>query len=101
VRIERIAISHEGDGISLGFDITNYPDKPPGKWEGRGYTTAFIEIDFFDIREIYLRTNQNTYRGNIDIRKNNEENLFIVKITCSLGAEFIAGAGIIQSVSGL
>jgi hypothetical protein len=69
VRIERIAISHEGDRISLGFDMPNYSDKPPSKWEGRGYTTTFIEIDFFDIREICLRSIDNTYRGNIDIKK--------------------------------
>jgi hypothetical protein len=79
VRIERIAISHEGDQVRIGFDMPFYADKPPMKWVERGYTTTFIEIDFSDIKEVGLKSN-NTYRGNIDI-KTDDKGGFIVNIT--------------------
>lgn len=100
LRIEKIEISREGDRITIGFDLPIFPDKPPIKWLERGYTTAFIEIDFFDVKEVNIRSNQNTYRGDIQIKKDVEADIFIVKIIGSVETVIKAGAGIIQSIKG-
>ncbi|MFG6117612.1 Imm50 family immunity protein [Halobacillus sp. MO56] len=99
IRIERIAISHEGDQVQIGFDMPFYADKPPMKWVERGYTTTFIEIDFSDVKEVGLKSNNNTYRGNIDIKTDSKGD-FIVNITGEVEAQIKAGAGLIQTVSG-
>lgn len=100
VRIERIEISCEGDRISIGFDMPYYADNPPKKWVEKGYTTTFVESDFFDIQEISLISNKNTYRGNIDIEQDDDRSIFIIKISGSVEAEIKAASCIIQSVSG-
>ncbi|WP_458411883.1 hypothetical protein ACNQFZ_13610 [Schinkia sp. CFF1] len=76
-----------------------YADKPPIKWVERGYTTTFIEIDSSDIKEVGLKTNNNTYRGHIDIKTDDKDG-FIVNITGIVEAQIKAGAGLIQIVSG-
>lgn len=100
LRIEKIEISHEGDAITIGFDLPIFPDKPPKKWLERGYTTAFIEIDFFDIKEVNIKSSENTYRGDIEIKKDVETDIFIVKIQGTVKVELKASVGIIRSVKG-
>ncbi|WHY02534.1 Imm50 family immunity protein [Neobacillus sp. DY30] len=100
LRIEKIEISREGDRITIGFDLPTFPDKPPKKWLERGYSTAFIEIDFFDIKEVNIKSIENTYRGDIEIKKDVETDIFIVKIIGTVETLIKAGAGIIQSVKG-
>jgi hypothetical protein len=100
IRIEKIEISREGDRITVAFDLPIFADIPPRKWVDRGYTTTFVEIDFFDIKEVSLKSNNNTYRGNIDIKTDIGSGDFIVKITGTVEAEIKAGAGLIQSIRG-
>jgi hypothetical protein len=100
LRIEKIKISSEGDRITLGFDLPIFPDKPPKKWLERGYKTAFIEIDFFDIKEVNIKSSENTYRGDVDIKKDSDEDIFIVNIKGTVEVLIKAGSGIIQTVSG-
>jgi hypothetical protein len=100
LRIEKIEISREGDRITVAFDLPIFADKPPAKWVDGGYTTTFAELDFFDIKEVVLKSKNNTYRGNIDIKKDIVTGDFIVKITGTVEAEIIAGAGLIQSIRG-
>ncbi|MED4462235.1 Imm50 family immunity protein [Metabacillus fastidiosus] len=99
LRIEKIEISREGDRITVGFDLPFFADEPPKKWLERGYTTTYIEIDFFDIQEVNIKSSKNTYRGDINIKKD-EADIFIVNITGTISAEIKAGSGIIQSVRG-
>ncbi|MED4229377.1 Imm50 family immunity protein [Neobacillus cucumis] len=100
LRIEKIEISSEGDRVTLGFDLPFFPDRPPKKWLERGYTATFVEIDFFDIREVNIKSSKNTYRGDIEIKKDIETDIFIVKIHGTVEAEIKASVGIIQSVRG-
>ncbi|WP_041964384.1 Imm50 family immunity protein [Mesobacillus selenatarsenatis] len=100
LRIEKIEISREGDRLTVGFDLPFFADKPPKKWiEGR-YTTTFVELDFFDIQEVSIKASSNTYRGDIDICKDEQTDLLIVNITGTVEAKIIAGSGIIQTVNG-
>jgi hypothetical protein len=100
LRIEKIEISREGDRITVGFDLPFYADKPPKKWLERGYTTTFVELDFFDIHEVNIKSSSNTYRADINIIKEDEADIFIVHITGTIDAVIKASVGIIQSVSG-
>ncbi|MEH6939542.1 Imm50 family immunity protein [Bacillus sp. JJ664] len=100
LRIEKIEITREGDRISVAFDLPIYADKPPRKWIERGYTTTYVEIDFFYIKEVSLKSNNNKYRGNIDIKKDVDIGDLIVHIGGTVEANIKAGAGLIQSVSG-
>ncbi|RHW43428.1 hypothetical protein D1B31_01850 [Neobacillus notoginsengisoli] len=100
LRIEKIEISREGDRITIGFDLPMFPDKPPKKWLEKGYSTAFIEIDFFDIKEVNIQSNESSYRGDIEINKDNEADIFTVRIIGTVKTSIKAGVGIIQSVKG-
>ena len=62
VRIEKIAITLEGDQISIGFDMPFYSDKPPIKWVEQGCATTFVEIDFSDIKEVAIKSDNNGLR---------------------------------------
>lgn len=100
LRIEKIEISREGDRVTLGFDLPFFADKPPKKWIERSYTTTFVELDFFDIQEVSIKARSNTYRGDIDISKDEQTDFFIVNITGTVEVKIIAGSGLIQSVNG-
>jgi hypothetical protein len=100
LRIEKIEISREGNRITIGFDLPIFPDNPPKKWLERGYSTAFIELDFFDIKEVNIKSIENTYRGDIEIKKDVENDIFIVKVIGTVETLIKAGVGIIQSVKG-
>jgi predicted AlkP superfamily phosphohydrolase/phosphomutase len=100
LRIEKIEISSEGDKITFAFDLPFFPDKPPKKWIEKGYTTTFVEIEFFDIKEVNIKSTKNTYRGDIEIKKDVEADIFIVKIIGTVEAEIKASVGLIQSVRG-
>ncbi|MGG3890090.1 Imm50 family immunity protein [Metabacillus fastidiosus] len=99
LRIEKIEISREGDRLTVGFDLPFFADKPPKKWVERKYTTTFVELDFFGIQEVSIKARSNTYRGDIDICKDEQTNFLIVNITGTVEAKIIAGSGLIQ-VSG-
>ncbi|SDX06338.1 Imm50 family immunity protein [Paenibacillus sp. CF384] len=99
LRIEEIKISREGDRITIGFDLPVFADNPPKKWIEGGYTTVFVELDFFDIQEITLRSSNNTYRGNIDIEKD-DLGFININISGTVEATIKAGSGLFQSVRG-
>jgi hypothetical protein len=100
LRIEKIEISREGDSIKVGFDLPIFADKPPTKWVERGYKTTFVEVDFFNIKEVSLKSSNNTYRGNISVNTDDDTGNLIVNITGTVEAKIIAGVGLIQSVNG-
>ncbi|MCO1604047.1 Imm50 family immunity protein [Desulfosporosinus nitroreducens] len=99
VRIAQIKILDEGDRISLVFDMPYFADKPPKKWVGLGCNTAIVQVDFFDIKEVMLKSIDNRYRGSIEIEKD-KEGMIIVEVTGSIGAKIRAGVGMIQSIEG-
>jgi len=99
LRIEKIEISREGDRLTVGFDLPFFVDKPPKKWIERRYTTTFVELDLFGIQEVSIKARSNTYRGDIDICKDEQTNFLIVNITGTVEAKIIAGSGLIR-VSG-
>ncbi|WP_148930827.1 Imm50 family immunity protein [Paenibacillus methanolicus] len=97
--LKNLRISREGDRITVSSDMPVFPDNPPKKWVEKSDSIAFVELDFFDIQEVILRSNNNTYRANIDIEKDEAGDL-IVSISGTVQAKIRAAVGIIQSVRG-
>jgi hypothetical protein len=99
VRIAQIKILDEGDNISLVFDMPYFADRPPQKWVNLGYNTVVVELDFFEIKEVMLKSINSRYRCNIEIRKDKDDT-YIIDITGSIEAKIKAGVGMIQSIKG-
>jgi len=96
VRIACINISDEGSRVTLIFDIPNYADFPPEKWNG--FNVAVIEIDFFGVTRLQLDTISNTYRGDISIEKNSD-GLLEINVKGNLTLSIVADSGLIQRIS--
>jgi len=96
VRIARIAISDEGNRVTMIFDIPKYADFPPIKWDG--CNVVVIEIDFFCITKLQLDTISNTYRGDISIEKN-LDGLLKINVKGSLNINIVAEHGLVQHIS--
>jgi hypothetical protein len=73
VEIEKIAlfslqIENDRPSLGLGFDIPDFPDILPTKWEDKGYNTCRMGIDCHGIRDLQIQ--------NLPIRE-----VFFVNIT--------------------
>lgn len=99
VRISQIKIHDEGDRVSLIFDMPYFADKPPKKWVTLGHNTVIVQLDFFDIREIMIKSNSNKYRGSIELVKDIDGTILIT-VTGTIGAKIKAAIGMIQSIDG-
>lgn len=97
VRISALKILDEGRRVTIQFDMPVYTEKPPQKWVDSGYNTVFVEVDLFDIREISLKSMDKNYRGDIEIKKD-ENGLIAISIHGSIQATIKADVGMIQSV---
>lgn len=99
VRIDKIEILDEGNRISLIFDMPYYADTPPEKWKVNSYNSTVVQIDFFGIRELAIRSDNNIYSGTIEIYKN-DSNLLNILIEGTVEMKLVAEVGTIQSVGG-
>ncbi|MCE5285509.1 MAG: immunity 50 family protein [Pelosinus sp.] len=99
VDISEIKIHDEGDRVSLIFDMPYFADKPPKKWASLGHNTVIVHLDFFDIREIMIKSNTNKLRGSIDLVKDIDGTVLIT-VTGKIEAKIKAGVGMIQSIDG-
>ena len=99
VRIAQIKILDEGDKATIIFDMPNFPDKPPKKWANLGYNTAIVQLDFFEVEEIMIKSMNNRYRANIEIITD-EIDTITVNVTGSVEAKIKARVGMIQSIEG-
>lgn len=99
VRIVAVKIEDEGKKISINFNIPKFADKPPKKWKDLNYNTVFVQLDFFDIQELTLKSSNDKYRGDINIELD-KDGKFNINISGSVCMNLKADYGIIQSVSG-
>ncbi|ENQ3105773.1 hypothetical protein ACEOWJ_001760 [Bacillus cereus] len=99
VRIVAVKIEDEGKKVSINFNMPKFADNPPKKWEQLNYNTVFVQLDFFDIQELTLKSSNDKYRGDIHIELDKDEK-FNINISGSVCMNFKADYGIIQSVSG-
>ncbi|MGG5773670.1 Imm50 family immunity protein [Bacillus sp. X2(2017)] len=99
VRIEGIYIKEEGRKVTLHFDMPFYAENIPKKWSNLGYNSIALQVDFFDIHSLEMKTSSDTYRGNIDINKD-EKGLLDINVTGEIRAKIKAEYGFIQSING-
>ena len=99
VRIYSLKILDEGDRITLSFDMPLYADKPPEKWVNQGYNKVFVEIDFFDVHELWFKSDERRYRGDVKIVQDTG-GMFTVEINGTVQAKIKASVGVLQSVNG-
>ncbi|MCM3138649.1 Imm50 family immunity protein [Bacillus safensis] len=99
IRIEGIHIKEEGRKVTLHFDMPYYAENPPKKWGQLGYNSISLEVDIFDIHSLEIKTSSDTYRGNIEINKNDQD-LIEITITGEVTATIKGDVGLIQSVNG-
>lgn len=50
-----LQIENDQPSVGLGFDIPNFPDILPPKWEGKGYNTCRMGIDCHGIRDLKIQ----------------------------------------------
>ncbi|MCB2343327.1 Imm50 family immunity protein [Clostridium estertheticum] len=99
VRIAEIKLLDEGDKVTIVLDLPKYAENPPKKWNGLGYNTVVVEIDFFDIKEVYINSLKRGFKGNVEITLNPDKTISVI-ITGSVEARITAEAGLIQAVRG-
>ncbi|CRM66978.1 MULTISPECIES: Imm50 family immunity protein [Pseudomonas] len=49
-----LQIENDRPSVGLGFDIPEFPDILPKKWEGKGYNTCRMGIDCHGIHELKI-----------------------------------------------
>lgn len=78
VNIIKIEVKESGDRINIGFDMPCFPKNPPDKWIKSSYDAVYIELNFFDIREMSLISSEKKYVGDIELSK--EDDLYVISI---------------------
>lgn len=96
VRIEELAILREGDKIKLVFDMPKYVDNIPRKWLQGGYNAITVELNFWNIQNFNMYSNNLETRGNIEIVDNSGKLRFL--LDGNIHCEFIAEIGMIQKI---
>lgn len=96
VCIHEVKVCEEGRKVTIRFDMPYYADNPPDKWKRSGYNTVHIEIDFFDIHEIALKSVERVYVGDIEIKS--QDSGLVVCITGSLDLLAKVDVGVIKGV---
>ena len=48
-------IENDRPSVGLGFDIPEFPDTLPKKWEGKGYNTCRMGIDCHGIQDLSIK----------------------------------------------
>lgn len=99
VRIAEIKLQDEGDKVSIVLDMPCYAENPPKKWSALGYNTVVVEIDFFDIKELYIKSLKRGFRGSVEITSNEDKSISVT-ITGSVEGRITAEVGLIQVVRG-
>jgi hypothetical protein len=99
VRIKELSIDDWGNQVKLIFNMPFYAEFPPQKWSTLGYNSVSVEVDLFGIKEIIIKSSENTYLGDIAIAKD-DNNILNVKIIGSVEAIIQAECGLIQRISG-
>lgn len=74
-----LQIENDRPSLGIGFDIPEFPDKLPNKWENKGYNTCRMGIDCHGIRDLKIE--------NIPVRE-----VFTVSITKENGQFYFVAA---------
>ncbi|MBP0724071.1 hypothetical protein J5Y03_02595 [Bacillus sp. RG28] len=98
IKIEKINIADGGRKVTLCFDMPSYAENPPQKWVDLGNNTVWVEIDFYEIIELEIKSMKTMVNCDLDIKY--VENSFIINITGTVNASIKAEYGYFQKVEG-
>ena len=54
IYIHSLTVEYDQPSISIGFDIPEFPDRLPPKWEGKGYNTCRIGLTCNEISNLQI-----------------------------------------------
>ncbi|MBO4214651.1 MAG: hypothetical protein J5717_13985 [Lachnospiraceae bacterium] len=98
VVIEKMDIINYGREVRLYLKIEDIIDNIPAKWKKMGYDAVIIEIAFYDVCELDMRTDY-ARTSTISIDKLNNDSIRIA-ITGGINAMFSASAAYMQKAEG-
>ena len=55
--------------LEIEFEMPNFVDNVPEKWKKFNYNSIYIELDFYDIMDIFMETKQNVNYSSLKINK--------------------------------
>lgn len=98
VQINKISLTDEGRKVVIVFDMPNFVDNIPEKWNNLGYNSLCIEFNFWNINDFQMSYDNSLMVGNISIVKKNDcIHVFVKgKVNCHFKAE----DAMIQKVTG-
>ena len=92
ISLHEISVNRDGPTLTIRFDLTDFPDKPPEKWHP-AYNTAQMTLSLFGIEGLSLSGFKDTEIGNLHLTQNKNKIDFLFKSnTCELAGRcsFIA-----------
>ncbi|TFY92032.1 hypothetical protein DYL59_02785 [Pseudomonas kairouanensis] len=74
-----LQIENDRPSLGIGFDIPDFPDFLPKKWEGKGYNTCRMGIDCHGIRDLKIQNIPVREVFSVSITKENDQFCFQAK----------------------
>jgi hypothetical protein len=68
-----LQIENDRPSLGLGFDIPDFPDILPPKWQDKGYNTCRMGIDCHGIRDLKIQNLPIREVFSVTITRNNEQ----------------------------
>lgn len=98
VKIDKISLTEEGRKVVIVFDMPNFVDNIPEKWNNLGYNSLCIELNFWNINDFQMSYDNSFMVGNISIVKENGS--IHVFVNGNVNCQFKAEDAMIQKVMG-
>lgn len=98
VHIDKISLTDEGRKVVIVFDMPNFVDNIPEKWNNLGYNSLCIELNFWNINDFQMLYDNSYMVGDINIVK--EDSNIHVFIKGKVNCQFTAEDAMIQKVVG-
>ena len=54
VHIHEVSLNREGPALRVRFDLPDYPDHPPRKWQLQGFNTVQVELLFGGLSSVEI-----------------------------------------------
>lgn len=98
IKIEKINIVDGGRKVTICFNMPYYAENPPQKWVNLGNNSVWIELDFYEINELEIKSMKTMENCDLEIKY--VENSFLINITGNVYTSLKAEYGYIQKVEG-
>lgn len=52
--VHSVSVHRDGPSVALVFDLRDYPEEPPAKWAGQGFTTVQLTLNCVGVENVRL-----------------------------------------------